>query len=329
MNPAWTSEFTTEHLLQACGLWGFTSAPPPELFREGESFLYRAFRGEEAFALRITHPKHRTVEQLETELRWIRHMGANAVNVPELVATEEGGWVATLKQADRIWHAVVFRWVPGVTLCNGDELWTPLTFERWGLQLGRMQRLTSELGKEAAQYPRARWDDPSTALLGQSFRERFPEHSDTVRSGLADIAALPETSDRFGLVHGDLHQGNLLCNSDRVTCIDFDDLLEHHFVFDLMIPIYGALFFVEHEVEKAAREIALPLFRGFKAESPLPASAMDSFGTFLAMRDFELLSILDLWGAARDSRAFVPPLRRVEHGNPGIPLPWREWFEQA
>ena len=243
MKPAWSQDCTEDHLRLACEAFGLQSQPLPELFREGESFLYRAqtLSGPALdVALRLTHPEHRTREDLETELRWMEFIARRGVCVPAVHRSEDGQSVEVLTSQDRTWHASALHWAPGQSPRPGQETWNDAMIERWGLQLGRMQRLAVEAG---SQFLRFAWDDPRCTVLDEDFVRRMPALAERTSELLTKIKALPRTTQTYGLCHRDLHQGNLLATHDSLTCIDFDDLCQHYFAADLAMPLYYALLF--------------------------------------------------------------------------------------
>lgn len=328
VNAAWTQELRPDHVAHACRAFGLQSDPLPELFREGESFIYAARRPsdpERSVALRITHPDHRSVKELTTELAWMAFVGRNGVRVPEVLLSHAGQTVEVVASEGLRWHASALQWVAGRGVRRGEQGWHAETIERWGWQLGRMQRLALERG---ADYFRFHWEDPRISVLAEEFVERLPQYAAGAQEMIERVRALPRTPETYGLCHRDLHQGNLLCTPEAVTCIDFDDLCHHYFAADLAIPLYYATVFEEGDPVAHAESFARPFFRGFRAESPLPPQAIGALPDFFSLRDYELVSVLDLWGLSRASRWYTIPAGHLAHGNPLAELPWRTWFER-
>ncbi|HPF15187.1 MAG: phosphotransferase [Planctomycetes bacterium] len=329
MNQAWRADYRPEHLLQVCSLWDLETEPIPGLFREGECFLFRGRHGRVSVAIRLTHPGHRSLEALDSELRWMQRVGAQGVDVPKTQLSRANRRVEAVQADGKTWHASVLEWVAGEGIRPGHPLWTPDRLEHWGAQLGRMQRLAREEANDPARYPRHRWNDPEHLHIGPDFWRRFPADQDAAQALVHAIEALGENDATFGLAHGDLFGENVLATEDSFYCIDFDDLCYRHFVYDLIIPAYCALVFETSPLEAAAEAFALPFFRGYRREGPLEPANLDHVGLFLRLRDMELKSLLDLWAMPPENAWVAMTHRHVDQGNPLCELPWRDWFEAA
>ena len=329
MNQAWTKEFSDAHLILACEAWDLACEPLPCLVREGESFVFQAHpkhTPNSAVALRITHPGHRTLDALAVELDWMDLVSRNGVRTPDVLLSRTGSRVQAIEADGHTWNACAFSWVPGESIYAERPLWTPQTFERWGWQLGRMQKLALEFGQGVV---RPAWDDQDYLVLGPDFEKRLPQFRDASHRVLKAVSTIPRTQESFGLCHRDLHEGNILCTTEAVTCIDFDDMCWHYFAADLAIPLHGSLLLEADNLEEKAARFAKPFFRGFKAESPLPSQALDHIPAFCDLRDLEMVSVMDLWGEPKDSRWYAVPARNIQQGSPLTGLPWRKWFEDA
>jgi Ser/Thr protein kinase RdoA (MazF antagonist) len=96
-------------------------------------------------------------------------------------------------------------------------------------------------------------------------------------------AALGDTPDTFGLLHGDLHQGNYLFRGAEVSAIDFDDCGWGHFIYDVAVTL--------SEVSALCHYPALRegLLAGYQRVRPLPAGLDRHLPAFLALRELKLV----------------------------------------
>ena len=330
MQPSWQASFRPEHLRQACDLWDLVKDPMPVEFRVGESFIFRGRRRQEAHgrevAIRLTHPGHRSRAELLAEITWMGFVSEQRVSVPRVWASQNSQLVEAVESEGQSWFATVMEWVRGEAIRPGHPDWHAKTFERWGTQLGRMQRIALDAGDRFFRFD---WEHPKIDVIGASFPQRLPQYAAQAAALLARIRALPKTPVTYGLCHRDLHHGNLLVEGPTIHCFDFDDLCHHFFVADLMVPIYSALLFETEDVESLARDFCMPFFRGFRRASPLPSEALASAPEFLSLRDLELVSVGNLWDVPADFPWYTTPANNLEHGNPLAALPWRTWFEEA
>ena len=58
---------------------------------------------------------------------------------------------------------------------------------------------------------------------------------------ISEITALPRERDSFGIIHGDMHQGNIFIDGDNVSVFDFGDSIYGWFALDVAISLCHAL----------------------------------------------------------------------------------------
>ena len=99
---------------------------------------------------------------------------------------------------------------------------------------------------------------------------------------LEQILALPKTPDAYGLVHLDLHLGNILLHADApaLTLLDFDDVALGWFVMDLVTPITD-ITICHASPEKG--EIIFHLMSHTKPNSSMSTSRLECFRTKSSM----------------------------------------------
>jgi Ser/Thr protein kinase RdoA (MazF antagonist) len=82
----------------------------------------------------------------------------------------------------------------------------------------------------------------------------------------------------FGLIHADLHFGNLLLTSRGLGVIDFDDAAFGWFVYDLAVAL------MEHQADPDFPALTAALLRGYRSERPLDRRDEAMLPVFLLLR---------------------------------------------
>jgi len=198
MDPSWEKTFDQAHLQAACAAWSLDVHLGPELFRSVENFVYVAFRAGEKFALRITHPLHRPLEQLEAELEWMDLLGQRGISVPEVMHSDAGERVVVLEHQGHSWYACLFRWIAGEFIAPGNESWQAKVHALWGSKLGQMQAISHEMNLNGRKFARDHWSQPPANVFGDSFNRKFPHLADEADCVLEGIRALKEDPMAFG-----------------------------------------------------------------------------------------------------------------------------------
>ncbi len=313
-------------LTAAAALYGTTEEALSKLGAfESDVYSYEGPHGPSI--LKVMSPTHRTPSQVQGEVDWLLSLHEAGVPVALPLASERGEWVERLDEPERV--LVAFRRAPGATTSPAE--WTEARIEAWGELLGRLQT-----------HGRS-WTPPGPkrqSLLEHTYLTRFevvqddPDFVEAVRELLPAAERLLGAGPGTGLVHADLHHGNLLLHEERWTAIDFDDCGYGSFAFDLAMPLYYAVRSgLGATPAEAAERFVPPFLRGFRrwAEDPLGGAEAVALG--LTIREAELVMALRL-NAPDDERSerfdeLEKKLREnVKQGKPVLePQLLQRWLE--
>lgn len=214
-----------------------------------ENATFKLVSGHGTAALRVHRQGYHAPGAIESELAWQDALRDDAgVHTPRIITTPAGERIVTVEDpggAPR--QCVLFEFLPGVEP-TGD-------FERLGAITARMHQHARTWHRPAG-FTRFAWDAPAAFGREQHGGKRWGdwrgavgldaegrallEQAETaVTEALSALGTAPE---RWGLIHGDLRQANLLDDAGDLAVIDFDDCGLGWFTYDLA----AALSFVEH-----------------------------------------------------------------------------------
>lgn len=214
-----------------------------------ENTTFRVETKEDTYVLRINRPNHRTEAQIRSEAAWLAAIRHDCeLVVPEPIANSDGDLVTTgtAKGVPEMRYCVLFKWVDGQFY--RDRL-SPVAIERVGRFTAKLHNhVTSFEPPESFTRPHVEFgseEEPGeiVRLLHKGFEDGAaiiaPHDLATftlARHRLQErVDALGEGPDVFGLIHSDLHHGNLLFEGEEVHAIDFDDCGWGHFLYDLAV----------------------------------------------------------------------------------------------
>ena len=262
------------------------------LLNHQENTTYRVDDSDGAsYVLRIQRvtgrPWHlaRSPAMVEGEMAWLSALRRDSnLLVPEPVPTRTG-MLYSVAEAPGVPEpriCVLLRWLDGRFYNEGlapAHLW-------------RMGKLMAQLQVQGATFQpppgfsREQLDDVSEPVVGAMLREAAtagpPADGETVAAVVRRVraaqAALGAGPDRYGLIHGDLHQGNVLFTDREAAAIDFDDCGWAYYVYDLAVPLY--------ELKSRPNYPALreALLAGYCTVRPLPPGCVDHLDTYIALR---------------------------------------------
>jgi Ser/Thr protein kinase RdoA (MazF antagonist) len=238
--------------------------------------------------LRVHRVGYSSPAEIRSELAWIealRHEGVVETAVP--VAGSDGELLQTLASpaGEPARHAVAFSRLPGAAPDPaGDAVrW----FERLG-ELSARMHAHARTWVRPADFRRKRWD--LAAMVGpHAFWGSWRAAIDLSAAGAAVIeqalaqvearlAVFGTAPDRFGLVHADLHLGNLLAHEQQLRIIDFDDCGFSWYLYDFAT----AVSFIEHQPN--VPELAAAWLGGYRRSASLSAQELAEIPTFVILR---------------------------------------------
>lgn len=254
----------------------------------------------ERFAMRLHRPGYNTRAEMESEVQWVQSLGDFGVPVPAAVPLADGGGHYTPVDVGGISHQVgVVRWV------DGEPLGGPLTaggpemvghYRRIG-ELAAQIRAHANAWQIPDGFARRRWD--ADALVGEApLWSRFWEVDlltdaqrslfSAARDRLVDVlGAIPLDGDHFGLIHSDLHLGNVMAAPDgSLTIIDFDDAGFGYFVHELTVALHPML------GEDLFDDCLASMIEGYRSVHPLSDAEIALIEDFLAMRSLMIVGWL-------------------------------------
>jgi len=280
------------------------------LHEDNTTFRVDAANGKR-YVLRIHRPL-RTVEAVRSEMMWLAALRRETeLVVPEPIPTRDGNLltVASVTEIPEHRICVLFRWIDGRFL---DVKLTPSHLERVGafmasLQLhgaqfrppdvfvrGRVDNLTDKARRTAARgaceaLVRQQIDNPAdeTAAIRLITEICSPEDGARIAILIRKIREIQrvvgQKSETFGLIHGDLHQGNYFFHQRQVRAIDFDDCGYGYYLYDIAVTLSEVNW---RENTPALRKNFLAGYRSIRFLSPEHERYLD---TFIALRDLQLI----------------------------------------
>ena len=181
--------------------------------------------------LRLHRPGYRSRAEIESELTWITAIQAQSIaQTPPVIRTQNDQMVAEFRDVyARTQHAVLFAHIDGASpeednLCDA--------FRQVGAISADLHR-HSQNWQQPTGFTRPVWDEESAIGINGHWgywrnnadvgltEARLLEQLDTeLRKQLATYG---RPAERYGLIHGDMRQTNLLVKDGKVNVIDFDD----------------------------------------------------------------------------------------------------------
>ena len=180
--------------------------------RAVENFLYAVDLNGTEWVLRLTCSNRRSIDELASELDWIRFLSANGLSVAYPLPSLRGNLVERLSGGCGDYYAAVFSKAPGHSLRQLTDF-SDTVVGAWGAYIGRSHALTQRYSVLNGAKKRADWRGELTLQVAlRSVDAGGGPCSDIFLQLLEWQRGLEQPADAYGLVHADLHHGNLDVN---------------------------------------------------------------------------------------------------------------------
>lgn len=203
--------------------------------QHSENLTWRVETRSETYLLRLHRPGA-SRQEIQSEMLWLNALRRKELPVPTPVAAKTGEFVSRVEDV----NVTLLTWQEGVELTREQE--SEETAAQTGSLVGRLHAHASQW-KLPAGFSR-----PSRDMFS------FQQALDTLKPAVEDgriawqdlkilentLEQLAEAASRlrkgrkiWGLLHGDLHRGNLLIHQGQIRLIDFSMCAFGYFTFDL------------------------------------------------------------------------------------------------
>lgn len=274
------------------------------------------------FVLRLTPVSHRSEAALAAELAWLGQLHQADVPVCRPLLSRAGNMLEPLETPVGPFWASAFAWISGTALTPFD--WREKHLEQLGKLAGHLHQQAQTLTPE---HRLARPDWRQTAFFARLEALRPPDWDwlpEQLRRCREVLSHLDQRPAHYGLIHGDLHRGNLFWQDVHPVVFDFDDCHFGWFAQDIAVMLYHSKPLAEPTPSADFQNWFLAqLKRGYERVLPWPALLNEALPWLLHWRDLQLLGfLLQRWpgGVGRPvaaeaslaqisqrARAFAPP----------------------
>jgi Ser/Thr protein kinase RdoA (MazF antagonist) len=216
--------------------------------------------------LRFTHRDDHAESQIHAEIEWLHFLVGEGLPVCRPLPARDGRPVV---RASGDYTAVLIDRVRGQPV-SLEEFCEPV-FEQMGAFLGRLHRVSADFvpGDPARVRPHWRALDDVDRVVG-SWPGSDVILADAFRAAVDRLSTFAVSPERYGLIHADLHRGNIFLHDDGIDVFDFDDSCYAFLVADIANAVYYSLFdyryLPEDERSRRADEFLGALLRGYRRE---------------------------------------------------------------
>lgn len=208
---------------------------------ENTTFRIQAISGQ-TFLLRIHRSDYHTKSAITEEMAWLKHLSKKGLSVPNPVISKNGNLVETIEHTDiqGSRNCSVFKWIHGGFIRKSVK---PRHMFEIGQLLADFQNNTPKSKTKSRLYWTAEGlvgSNPKFGSLDKLSGVSSKQQSAITNARKSIFKKLKHFEKKYphrqGLIHADLHFGNIISTGKNLGAIDFDDCGYGFFAYDLVIP---------------------------------------------------------------------------------------------
>ena len=277
--------------LDACRQFGIEVAEVKPL-NHGENTTFRITDPTgEMHVIRIHRPGYQTFETIDSELKFLEALTEQTdLNVPKPRHTPSGDHIVQVsaKGVEGERYAVAFNWIDGKFV---DDRVTDRHLSLTGELTAKLHKFVDEW-KIPQGFKRRNWHDEfnlknAEKRLGDFVNPNpFLEAHAEMRKRIEQYS----TTENYGIIHADLHYGNVFFPPNGIAAIDFDDLGFANYAYDYAVTL------TTYRRSEKFDKLREAYGRGYEKVRPLPDDWRERAEVFMAAR---LIFMVD-WFFTRD-----------------------------
>lgn len=269
-----------------------------------ENFIYGYNRDSKDYILRISHSGHRVIELVKSELDFIDYLAKNNANVSTPVKSIRGELVERVETSDGGYFTISCYTKAKGAPPKRDNVNDAVLYN-YGKTIGLFHRLTKDYKPSAGILPRFNWDDDPFYTNARAY---LKSEDDIIYQRLQEvmdkIRTIPQNRDNYGLIHTDIHFGNVFVDDNNLTVFDFDDCSYFYFISDIAIALFYFMYFAEVNRQEIADKFLNTFMKGYNTENKLAEEDYKAMNLFLKFREITLYIVVlrscdlatDKWG---------------------------------
>lgn len=249
--------------------------------------VYSFYKDDKKFIIKF-EPPHNIYNNQLLETRALMdlnyYLAKNYANVPTPLKTRDGELVVPLQDENNNYIITAFEWLNGKTWAyEGSN--NNASFN-WGKAMGNIHCAVKEyIPSNEFDVQKDIFDSQHWVKLFDSLKP-YPTVHKIAQELISEISSLPRDRDSFGIIHGDMHQGNIFINEDEVSVFDFGDSMYGWFTLDIAITLCHALWWSRQD--KIGNDYTISIIenfmKGYLSVNPLSDFWISKIPTFMKYR---------------------------------------------
>ena len=267
-----------------------------DFINHGENATFKVKTAKKNYLLRIHCRSHRSKKAILEELKWFKSLTLKTdIDVQRPIKTKDGKLLIEVEN-ESMGHTRIcniLEWCPGFikNQKNSD------TFYKVGQLIGSLQ--SNQIKSKYRHYWHAEGLLGKDATFGnlKALDTMFPRYTDQLEKNRTIVLKALKTyekkhPEKIGLIHADLHFGNMVWKNGEVVPIDFDDCGYGLLMYDLAVTLAQSGNYFKRIGKKKSRLAKEMLLAGYEESIVLSQHDREIIPYLVAARELTMLGWL-------------------------------------
>lgn len=267
---------------------------PESIKRVGgfENFIYEFNKDDQDIIIRFVHSVHRSYEFVYAELEFIDYLSKSGANVSTMIPNLNGDLLFKIETENNEYFTVsTFTKAPG-TYVKREAIDDDFIF-MFGKAVGKLHALTKQYKPKHKRY---HWHEEDYIDIG---KRNLPNDMKFIIDMAIDhtnkMKEYKVSNEDYGLIHTDLHFGNMYYDGVTLTFFDWDDASYKHFISDIAIIVFyyfGMGKLSDEEIEDKTIHFLKHFIKGYETENFLDHKWYKELNEFFKLRELILVMVI-------------------------------------
>jgi len=288
------------------------------LASQSENIVYRVTTSTGAqYAFRIHRPGYHSFEELVSEHEWTDALIKAGFPLPNAIPTVDGEFYVPVKVNGGTRYAGLIEWIEGESLQaliqeNSTTEFLCSALEKVGQLMAKLHEHSIQW-QHGENFVRHKFDVDgffgASPFWGRYWESPYVDGKQqqlllsSQRNIAQTLTTLGYTSNVFGMIHGDLHHGNLFFSRNKMHIIDFDDAGFGWYLYDIAVALF------EYQSRADFSDVCAALLRGYEKVSTLTNDHRSLIPMFMHIRSRAIIG----WATARPELDNADSLKKLVH----------------
>lgn len=254
-------------------------------FKILRNYTAAVYQADDDKILKLTNAGQQSFEVIRQIVTWQNYLYSTTGSVAAVIPSLSGCLAERIRLNGIDYTCVVYQKLKGEQL-NRDS-WAAEIFEKTGHMTGRLHNMSANYPLQSEQDQINDWHGLYHHLIRHHIRDRSRTIWNRYKRISEKVTTHPRTPECYGIIHNDIHRGNLFLDQGNLYLFDFDETCHSWYISDISNIIYNAVVMSGKPFIDAGdhiREFCTAFWKGYHTAYRLSDHELSALPSWMALR---------------------------------------------